>query len=75
MSLYQLYDPNTGDYINQGDYMYEQYETYDEDSSGSQVGMQHSQHDPNNQTMLEEESPVLPKTKKPKVNFDKLIFN
>ncbi|KAK7070663.1 MBT domain-containing protein 1 [Halocaridina rubra] len=64
-----LYEPNTGDYITQPEYMYEAYDGYDEDSSGSQVIHQQGTPpitDPNIQP--DESPPPLPKSKKPKVH-------
>lgn len=65
-----LYDPNTGDYVSQPEYMYESYDGYDEDSSGSQVIQQ--QGTPTTDTTVmqaaDESPPALPKSKKPKVH-------
>ena len=68
----QLYDPTTGDYINQSDYIpqgseyiYETYDTYDEESALNNARFQQT-----GQIMQsEEEPPSIPKTKKPKVNI------
>lgn len=62
-----MYDPQTGDFINQTDYMYETYDGYEEDSANT-----HNSH--NQQLMLnhqqnhgEDEMITYPRTKKPKV--------
>ncbi|XP_071519932.1 uncharacterized protein [Panulirus ornatus] len=66
-----LYDPNTGDYITQPDYMYESYDGYDEDSSSSQVMQQQGTPpitDPGMVGQADESPPPVPKSKKPKVH-------
>ncbi|KAK3878855.1 hypothetical protein Pcinc_016543 [Petrolisthes cinctipes] len=74
-----LYDPTTGDYITQPEYMYESYDGYDDDSSGSQVMQQQQQpgttptdgtvqHHPHHHHQPDESPPPLPKSKKPKVH-------
>ncbi|XP_064091599.1 LOW QUALITY PROTEIN: polycomb protein Sfmbt-like [Macrobrachium nipponense] len=65
-----LYDPNTGDYVSQPEYMYESYDGYDEDSSGSQVIQQQGTPTTDAAVMqaADESPPALPKSKKPKVH-------
>ena len=66
----QLYDPNTGDYVSQPEYMYEAYDGYDEDSSSSQVMQQQGTPPITEPGMVEhpdESPPPMPKSKKPKV--------
>ncbi|RXG51953.1 Polycomb protein Sfmbt [Armadillidium vulgare] len=63
-----LYDPQTGDFITQADYIYDSYDGYEEDTTGSNsVGLQTNHILPNAQ-LNEEELNALPKTKKPKVH-------
>nr|XP_053653554.1 polycomb protein Sfmbt-like [Cherax quadricarinatus] len=66
-----LYDPNTGDYITQPEYMYESYDNYDEDSSGSHVMQQQGTPPITEAGMVgqaDESPPPVPKSKKPKVH-------
>ncbi|XP_069160957.1 MBT domain-containing protein 1 isoform X9 [Procambarus clarkii] len=66
-----LYDPNTGDYITQPEYMYESYDGYDEDSSGSHVMQQQGTPpitEPGMVGQADESPPPIPKSKKPKVH-------
>ncbi|XP_045124410.1 MBT domain-containing protein 1-like isoform X5 [Portunus trituberculatus] len=66
-----LYDPNTGDYVSQPEYMYEAYDGYDEDSSSSQVMQQQGTPPITEPGMVEhpdESPPPMPKSKKPKVH-------
>ena len=74
--FFQLYDPTTGDYVSQPEYMYEAYDGYDEDSTGSQVI--HNQGTPTAENAMvqgDESPPALPKSKKPKVNGKCLCVN
>lgn len=69
----QLYDPNTGDYSTQSEYMYETYDGYDEDSSGNSVMQQQGTPPITEPGMVgqgDESPPPIPKSKKPKVSND-----
>lgn len=66
-----LYDPTTGDYVSQPEYMYESYDAYDEDSSSSQVMHQQGTPpitEPGMVEHSEDSPPPMPKSKKPKVH-------
>ncbi|XP_047496854.1 MBT domain-containing protein 1-like [Penaeus chinensis] len=66
-----LYDPNTGDYSTQSEYMYETYDGYDEDSSGNSVMQQQGTPPITEPGMVgqgDESPPPIPKSKKPKVH-------
>ena len=67
----QLYDPNTGDYINQSEYMYESYDGYEDDSCGTnnlRSSVSSNQQD-NQNFNAEDDGSQLVKAKKPKVIY------
>lgn len=72
----QLYDPNTGDYSTQSEYMYETYDGYDEDSSGNSVMQQQGTPPITEPGMVgqgDESPPPIPKSKKPKVSNGNIV--